>query len=198
MRASQRVKEWAPDAATNNLLGMERVEPPIAGDEQAAVLGELERVRSYIAWKCGGLDAVGLSQRLGPSSITLGGLLKHLAVTEDTHFARLWLAHEPVAPWDRVDWDKDPDWDWHSAASDSPAELMGMWMESVQRSRAIVAQALADGGLDQVGRFVSRNGESPNLRRILLDLIEEYARHVGHADLIRQSVDGLTGEDPFD
>jgi hypothetical protein len=60
----------------------------------------------------------------------------------------------------------------------------------------IVADALADGGLDRRGLYVSRDGQSPNLRRMLLDLIEEYARHVGHADLIRESVDGLTGEDP--
>jgi hypothetical protein len=64
------------------------------------------------------------------------------------------------------------------------------------RSRRIVDAALAEGGLDHVGAYVSRNGESPNLRRILLDLIEEYARHLGHADLLRESVDGLVGEDP--
>ncbi|MGW2624613.1 mycothiol transferase [Micromonospora taraxaci] len=66
------------------------------------------------------------------------------------------------------------------------------------RSRAIVADALADGGLEQLGRFTNSRGESPTLRYILLTLIEEYARHVGHADLIRESVDGLTGESPPD
>jgi hypothetical protein len=172
------------------------VEPPIAGDEQAAVLGELERVRSYLAWKCGGLDSAGLQATIGRSTITLGGLLKHLALVEDTHFARLLFATEPGPPWDGVDWDADPDWEWHSAADDTPEELMDLWSGAVARSRVIVADALADGGLDHVGRYVSGNGESPNLRRILLDLIEEYARHVGHADLIRESVDGLTGEDP--
>ncbi len=76
------------------------------------------------------------------------------------------------------------------------AQLMQLWEDAVGRSRAIVSNALSDGGLDQPGRFRSRSGESPNLRRVILDLIEEYASHVGHADLIRESVDGLTGEDP--
>jgi hypothetical protein len=173
-----------------------RVEPPIAGDETAAILGELERVRSYLAWKCGGLDAAELRMRLGPSAITLGGLLKHLAHVEDAHFARLLFNGPPGPPWDAVDWSADPEWEWESAADDSPAQLMSMWEASVERSREIVAQALAEGGLDHLGAFVSRTGESPNLRRILLDLIEEYARHVGHADLIREAVDGLTGDDP--
>jgi hypothetical protein len=177
---------------------MGRVEPPIAGDEASAVLGELERVRSYIAWKCGGVDATGMNTTLGPSSMTLGGLLKHLALVEDDHFARLLFDRELGPPWNAVDWEADPDWEWRTAADDSPEELMELWTGAVERSRAIVASVLADGGLDYVGQYVSRNGESPNLRRILLDLIEEYARHVGHADLIRESVDGLTGEDPGD
>lgn len=177
---------------------MGRVEPPIAGDEAAALLGELERVRSYIAWKCGGLDAAGLRATLGPSTMTLGGLLKHLAAVEDTHFLKLLLDREPGPPWDAVDWDADADWEWHSAAEDTPEELMTLWEAAVERSRALVSTALADGGLDHVGKYVSRSGESPNLRRVLLDMIEEYARHVGHADLIRESVDGLTGEDPGD
>ncbi len=160
------------------------------------MLGELERVRSYIVWKCGGLGAAGLNARLGPSAITLGGLLKHLAHVEDDHFARLLFNREPGPPWDSVDWDADPDWDWRSAADDLPEQLMALWEQAVERSRSIVSAALAEGGLDHVGRYVTPSGESPNLRRILLDLIEEYARHVGHADLIRESVDGLTGEDP--
>lgn len=180
------------------LTAMTRVEPPIAGDETAAVLGELERVRSYLAWKCGGLDADGLRATLPPSTMTLGGLLAHLALVEEGHFARLLFDREPGPPWDSVDWEADPDWEWRWAGEQSPAELMSLWTDAVERSRTIVADALANGGLDQVGKYVTRRGESPNLRRILLDLIEEYARHVGHADLIRESVDGLTGEDPSD
>lgn len=175
---------------------MSRVEPPIAGDETSALLGELERVRSYIAWKCGGLDSEALQRTLPPSAITLGGLLKHLALVEESHFARLLFDRPPGPPWNDVDWDSEPDWEWRSAAEHHPSELMTMWRDAVERSRRIVNEALAEGGLDHVGRYVNPSGESPNLRRILLDLIEEYARHVGHADLIRESIDGLTGEDP--
>ena len=66
----------------------------------------------------------------------------------------------------------------------------------MSRSRELVAEALADGGLDRRRLVASRDGRTPSLRRLLIDMIEEYARHVGHADLIRESVDGLVGEDP--
>jgi hypothetical protein len=68
----------------------------------------------------------------------------------------------------------------------------------VARSRQAVSEALADGGMGQLAQWASPRGESPSLRRIMIDIIEEYARHVGHADLIRESIDGLTGEDPPD
>ncbi|HVF20095.1 MAG TPA: DinB family protein [Mycobacteriales bacterium] len=175
---------------------MEITEPPVAGDETAAVLGELDRLRSYIEWKCGGLDSAGLSASLGPSTMTLGGLLKHLALVEDSHFSRMLFNREPGPPWDAVDWDTSPDWEWESAAQDSPEQLMALWKQAVERSRGVVAEAFAAGGFDHIGQYVARSGQSPNLRRMLLDLIEEYARHLGHADLIRESVDGLVGEDP--
>jgi hypothetical protein len=95
-----------------------------------------------------------------------------------------------------VDWDADPDWDWHSAAEDTPEQLYSLWQDAVARSRSLVAEALADGGVEQLARRTWPDGRAPSLRRILIDLIEEYARHVGNADLIRESVDGLVGEDP--
>ncbi|MGW4647855.1 mycothiol transferase [Kitasatospora sp. NPDC004289] len=171
-------------------------DPPLAGTEAAAVLGALERQRATLAWKTSGLDAAGLRATLGASTVTLGGLLKHLAHIEDSHFARLWLGEPAGAPWEAVDWEATPDWDYRSAAEDTPEQLYALWQEATARSRAVVDAALAGGGLEQLGAFTARNGERPNLRRILLDLVEEYARHVGHADLIRESVDGLTGEDP--
>jgi hypothetical protein len=174
------------------------VEPPVAGGEVDTLLGELERVRGYIAWKCGDLDPAGLRATLGPSTMTLGGLLKHLALCEDHMFCVKLYGRDASPPWDTVDWDADPDWDWHSAAADSPEQLMSLWQDAVRRSRELVAEALADGGLDRLASFTSRDDRTPNLRRLLIDMIEEYARHVGHADLIRESVDGLVGEDPDD
>jgi uncharacterized damage-inducible protein DinB len=171
-------------------------EPPVAGDETATLLGSLERQRATLAWKCGGLDAAGLGARLAPSSMTLGGLLKHLALVEDEYFSRRLLGRELGPPWDTVDWDADRDWEWHSAAEDTPEQLMSLWQDAVDRSRSVVAEALSDGGLEQLARRTWPDGRAPSLRRILIDLIEEYARHVGHADLIRESVDGLVGEDP--
>jgi len=171
-------------------------QPPIAGNEADTLLGALERQRRYVAWKCGNLDSAGLRATLSPSTITLGGLLKHLALVEDDYFAVRLRGQPRHAAFDAADWDADPDWEWHSAADDSPEQLMALWEEVVGRSRALVAEAIAAGGLDQLASFTSGAGQRPSLRRILIDVIEEYARHVGHADLIRESVDGLVGEDP--
>ncbi|MEW2383411.1 DUF664 domain-containing protein [Micromonospora sp. NPDC047707] len=95
-----------------------------------------------------------------------------------------------------MDWDAEPDWEWRSAADDSAAQLLALWRDTVATSRLMIEEALAEGGLDGLARWTSPEGDTPSLRRILVDLIEEYARHVGHADLIRESVDGLVGEDP--
>jgi uncharacterized damage-inducible protein DinB len=171
-----------------------RPEPPVAGDETATLLGSLERQRATLAWKCGGLDAAGLRARLEPSAITLGGLLKHLALVEDEYFTRRLLGRELGPPWDTVDWDADRDWDWHSAAEDSPEQLMALWQDAAARSRVLVKEALADGGLERLPRRRWPDGRAPSLRWIVVHMIEEYARHNGHADLIRESVDGLTGE----
>jgi len=172
-------------------------EPPIAGDETATVLGSLERVRAFVAWKCGGLDAEGLQVRVGVSSITLGGLLKHLALVEDDYATTRLFGRDIGAPWNTVDWEADPDWEWRTASEDTPEQLMTLWRDAVVRSRVAFDEALGDGGMDHVVTGISNSrGESPKLRRMLIDLIEEYARHVGHADLIRESVDGLVGEDP--
>jgi hypothetical protein len=171
-----------------------RPEPPVAGDETATLLGTLERLRATLAWKCGGLDGAGMRATVGASSMTLGGLLKHLALVEDDYFSVRLHGRDPQPPWDKVDWDADPNWEWHSAAEDTPEQLLTLWQDTVARSRTLVAEALADGGLGQLARYTTSRGESPSLRRILIDLIEEYARHAGHADLIRESVDGLVGE----
>jgi hypothetical protein len=171
-------------------------EPPVAGDETATLLGSLERQRAIFAWKTGGLDAAGLRATLDTSTMTLGGLLKHLALIEEEYFSRRLHGREFGPPWDTADWDADRDWEWHSAAEDTPEQLYALWQDAVARSRAAVADALADGDMGQLVRRRWPDGRAPSLRRILIDMIEEYARHVGHADLIRESVDGLVGEDP--
>ena len=92
--------------------------------------------------------------------------------------------------------DADPEYPWHSAADDSPEELYRLWREAAARCRAAVAEVIADGGLDRPVKFFFDPRWVPNARRVLVDLHDEYARHVGHVDLFREAIDGLVGEDP--
>lgn len=174
--------------------GHGRPEPPTAADEVATLLGFLDYQRATLDWKTRGLDAAGLGAHLAPTTMTLGGLLKHLAYVEDDWFSRALLGRDAPPPWDAVDWRADEDWDWHSAASDTPEQLRELWGAAVRRSRAAVAEALADGGLDRPAVRSWPDGTAPSLRWIVVHMIEEYARHNGHADLLRESVDGETGE----
>jgi uncharacterized damage-inducible protein DinB len=172
-----------------------RPEPPLTADEATTVVGFLEHQRATIEWKCRGLDEVGLQATVAPSSMTLGGMLKHLAYVEDLWCSRRLHGRPPAPPWDTVDWDADGDWDWHSAAEDTPEQLRTLWQHAVVRSRSLVTEALADGSLERPAAWVDDwYGVAPSLRWILLHMIREYARHTGHADLLRESVDGLTGE----
>lgn len=171
-----------------------RPEPPVAGDEAATLVGFLEYQRATLEWKCRGLDADGMNARVGASSMTLGGLLKHMALVESHWFWRSLHGRGREAPWDAVDWEADPDWDWDSASADAPEHLRALWRDAVARSRERVAQALGGGALDQLAALPGHGGRTPSLRWILCHMIEEYARHNGHADLLRESVDGETGE----
>jgi uncharacterized damage-inducible protein DinB len=171
-----------------------RPEPPLEADETTMLLAFLDYQRATLAWKCGGLDGAGLRATAAASSMTLGGLLKHLAMVEDLWFSRFLHGNDRAAQWSHVDWQAEPDWDWHSAADDSPEELVAGWQGMVERSRTLTAQALADGGLDRLAKRSWPDGKTPSLRWIVVHMIEEYARHNGHADLLRESVDGATGE----
>jgi uncharacterized damage-inducible protein DinB len=171
-----------------------RIEPPPAGDELAVLTGFLDYQRATLAWKTRGLDAEGLQVTVAASTMTLGGLLKHLAFVEEIWLSRRFLGRGWSATFADVDWDDDPDWEWHSAAQDSPEQLHALWSAAVDRSRAVVAGAVADGGLDRLAVVGSPDGTTPCLRWILVHLIEEYARHNGHADLIREWIDGEVGE----
>jgi hypothetical protein len=171
-------------------------EPPLAGTEAEHLVGALDRLRTTFRWKADDLGPAGLRTRVGASSLTLGGLLKHLALVEDHTFGTK-LSGQPLdAPWDAADWDSDQDWEFTSAANDTPEQLYTLWDRAVERSRARLDEALADGGLDQLVHVSAPDGPRPSLRRLVCDLIEEYGRHTGHADLIREAVDGRVGEDP--
>ncbi len=171
-----------------------RPEPPVASGERETLLGFLDYQRATFAWKCGGLDAAGLSATVGASTMTLGGMLKHMALVEDWWFSQALFDRAPSPPWDVQALEADPDWEWKSAGQDTPEQLFAWWREAVDRSRATVAEAFDDGGLDRLAQRGGSDGRSPSLRWIVTHMVEEYARHNGHADLIRESVDGLTGE----
>jgi len=171
-----------------------RPEPPLLAGEVETLIAFLEFQRATLVWKTSGLNANGLAVQVGASTMTLGGMLKHLAYVEDYWFSRRLHGREAGAPWNTVDWKADPNWDWCSAAQDTPEQLRSIWREAVERSRSLLSEALASGGLDQPARRPWPNGESPSLRWILCHMLEEYARHNGHVDLLRESIDGVTGE----
>ena len=170
-------------------------EPSIAPDEAEMLLFALDRSRAQFAWKVGGLGAEALNRPHPPSAMTLGGLLKHMALVVDRYTAD-YVTGEPMArPLNATD-DWDDGFEWRTAAHDSPEELYALWSAVTERSRAAIVRRMQDGGLDQPAATGWQDGRTPNLRRVLVDLHDEYARHVGHADLFREATDGLVGEDP--
>ena len=164
-----------------------------AGEAEMLVFG-LERSRAQFAWKVGGLDAEALRRPFPPSAMTLGGLVKHLTRVEDEQREVKLLGKAWPATWRPMA--DDPEWDWRSAADDSPAELYAAWVAAVERTRAVIADLLADGGPGRESGWDWGEGRRPNVRRLLVDMHEEYARHTRHADQFREAVDGLVGEDP--
>ncbi|HET7823454.1 MAG TPA: DUF664 domain-containing protein [Ornithinibacter sp.] len=168
-------------------------EPPFVGSETDTLLGSLERQRATFAFKCADLDAAGLRASVGASSVTLGGLLKHLAYMEDINVTGELAGRELPAPWSDLPAEGRGELVWRSAADDDPETLYRLWGEAVGRSREVLREVLTVGGPDTT--YLS-SGEPSTVRRLLVDLIEEYGRHTGHADLVREAVDGRVGEDP--
>jgi uncharacterized damage-inducible protein DinB len=171
-----------------------RPEPQLNADEFETLSGFLEFQRATFAWKCDGLDATGLSATIPSSSMTLGGMMKHLALVEDSWFSERLLGEPRDSAWANSNFDADPDWEWHTASNHSPDDLRAFWTASVERARNSLSIAMADGGLDRPMSQTFADGRSPSVRWIMCHMIEEYARHNGHADILRESIDGATGE----
>nr|BFF16854.1 DinB family protein [Promicromonospora thailandica] len=153
--------------------------------------------RATILRQCEGLTAHQLRTPHPPSTMTLAGLLKHLAYVEDVWFSVRLLGNEPAPPWDTVDWDADVDWDWNSALTETPQELTARFDAAVAASERILDEVLAqsaDRQEDALDRLTARPGrQGPiSLRWILVHMVEEYSRHAGHADLLREALDGAT------
>lgn len=180
--------------------GPDRTEPPLRADEVTTLRAYLDYHRDTLRWKTGGLTAAQLRTPLPPSTMTLGGLLKHLAYVESQWFAVVLEGGDARPPFDTVDWAADPDWEWHSAADDDPADLRALFDDAVAASDRALDRLLGGApspaaGLDVLSVREDRHGDGRfSLRWVLVHLIEEYARHNGHADLLREALDGLTGE----
>ncbi|HSK90051.1 MAG TPA: DinB family protein [Euzebyales bacterium] len=171
---------------------MQRQDPAVDADERSMLNQFLDFHRATLLWKVEGLDREQLNTTTAASTLTLAGLLKHLAVCEDGWFRGALLGEEPALWWRHVDGDADPDWDFRTAADDDPADLIARYEHACERSRQAVAGVAS---LDELGVETSRRtGARYSLRWILLHMIEETARHNGHADLLRDAIDGSTGE----
>jgi uncharacterized damage-inducible protein DinB len=165
---------------------MERVGPPLTAGERETLRAFLDFHRATLAMKCGGLSDEELRRRsMPPSTLTLLGLVRHLAEVERTWFRRV-IAGEDVP----LVWSPDGDYQVAYQADDATrAEAFAAWEAEVEHARRIERAA---GSLDVTG-YHPRSGEEVSLRLVMLHLIHEYARHNGHADLLREGIDGAVG-----
>lgn len=166
----------------------DRTQPPHTGTDRELLTGFLDFHRDTLEWKCSGLSPQQLSERAVPSSMSLLGLVRHLADVERGWFRR-GVNGEDVAGIYWSDADPDGDFDNVGAASTQADvdEAFATWREEVRRAREITAATDLDDTF-------SRRDTTFSLRWVLVHLIEEYARHNGHADLMRERIDGCTGE----
>jgi hypothetical protein len=158
---------------------------PRTGDERTLLTALLDWQRETLALKCAGVPPERLSEKgVPPSGLSLHGLVRHLAGTERWWFRQQFLGEDVATLYYS---DDDPDQDFETLDGD-PAEAFAVWRAECARSREIVAAAdLEDTGIQR------STGEPISLRRIVLHMIAEYARHNGHADLLRERIDGATG-----
>ena len=159
---------------------------PLVGDEREILTTLLDWHRTTFELKCTGVPVERLSERgVSPSSLSLHGILRHLSGVERWWF-RIQFAGEEVPMLYYTDDDPDQDFD---TLDGDVTEAFAVWHAECDRSREIVATAES---LDETGKHAA-TGEPVSLRRIVVHMIAEYARHNGHADLLRERIDGATG-----
>ncbi len=166
-----------------------RVDPPTQADERATIMGFLVWQRGTLELKCSGLDAANLARRsVDPSSMSLLGLVRHLADVERAWFRRV-MAGLDAPPIFYSKTDPDGDFDGAVPDADVVAEAWDAWRAEVAFADRFVAEAP---DLDVVGNDSRRGAIS--LRWVLMHMVEEYARHLGHVDLLRERIDGAVGQ----
>jgi len=165
----------------------ERAYPPGTVDERAMLSGYLDYFRATLAFKCEGLDAAQLADRnCDPSPLSLLGLVRHMAEVE-RNWARNFDGERTQA---RYYTDDDPDGDFTNVAADPDqvADAFEFWQDEIAHAREVYdAHSLDD-------TFTTHRGSVRSLRWVLVHLIEEYARHCGHADFLRERIDGAVGD----
>lgn len=168
-----------------------RIDPPTQGDERSTLVGFLRWQRDTLAMKCTGLDAEGLARRsVEPSTLSLLGLLRHMAEVERHWFRRI-MAGQDAPPHFYTDADPDRDFDGAVADDGIVAEAWTTWRDEVTFSEQLVDEAP---DLDLLSMTPEHRRGHMSLRWVLVHMIEEYARHNGHADLLRERIDGATGQ----
>ncbi|MFJ4125918.1 Mini-circle protein [Streptomyces sp. FT05W] len=166
----------------------ERSEPALDAAERTMLEGWLDYHRATLAMKCAGLtDAQLREASVPPSEFTLLGLVRHLAENERGWFREV-LAGEELPP--IYGTEEDPDGEFHVTEEDTWEEARTTWETEIEAARANAAKL----GLDGLSAGVGKAGKPFTLRWIYTHMIEEYARHNGHADLVRERIDGATGE----
>jgi hypothetical protein len=173
---------------------MARTDPDLVADELTMLSQFLDFHRATLLEKVDGLTHEELNLRAVPtSSLTLAGLVKHLALVEDDWFQVRLLGRPDPEPWASAPFDDDRDWDFHSAHLDDPAALVALYETACARSRAAVEDV--GGDLDTLSVARDRHtGGLFSLRWILVHMVEETCRHNGHVDLLREAIDGSVGE----
>jgi len=160
---------------------------PYVADESTTLRTFLDFHRATLLRQVAGLGHEQLNRPFPPSTMTLAGIVKHLAYVEGVWFGVRLAGAGQAPPFDTAPWDDDPDWDFTSAAQDDPEALRTLLREAIARSNELTDTA---GSLDQIAVGRNRDDQPISLRWILVHMIEEYARHCGHADLMREAIDG--------
>src|SRR5689334_21576109 len=113
----------------------DRVDPPLRASEAETLLAFLDYHRATFRAKVAGVDAPGLATTVGASTMTLGGMMKHLTLVETSWFSRVFLGGTLGEPWDSIDWDQDPDWEWRTGSTDPAVELIAAYDAAVATAR---------------------------------------------------------------